>query len=148
MSRTFSPRAFALVAMVAIACQPMPPRSEEPGAPPASGVMITLDRTRYAPGSRVEMRVTNHTSETRGFNPCTRSVERRQGDSWVMVPEPGRVCTMEIWLVNPHGSRAGTTELPAWLPRGTYRLALILTREGGGPPAPTVRALSEPFQVE
>jgi hypothetical protein len=152
----FSPRAFALVAIMAFACQPMPPRSEQTGTPaaPESGVTIVLDRSSYTAGSRVEMRITNHTGGTLGFNACTRSIERRQGDTWVTVPEPGRVCTMQISLLSPHSSRTDTTELPASLTRGTYRLALMLVREntaqgGEAPrtPAATVRAVSEPFQV-
>jgi hypothetical protein len=157
MPRMFSLRAVMLLSTMAFACQPMPPRSDETGPPaaPESGVTIALDRTSYAAGSRVEMRVTNHTNATLGFNPCSRSVERRQGDAWITVPEPGRVCTMELWLLSPHGSRTGTTEIPPSLARGSYRLALTLTREntaegGGAPrtPSATVRAVSEPFQVE
>jgi hypothetical protein len=149
-----NPRAFALASMLAVACQPMPPMSEHPSTStaPHSGVTITLDRTRYAPGSQVELRVTNHTNDTVGFNPCTRIIERRQGDAWVTVPEPDRVCTMEIWLLDPHASRTGRTDLPASLTPGTYRLALVLTRESSGAPpatpAPSIRAASEPFQLQ
>jgi hypothetical protein len=157
MPRTLNRRQLILVSLLTLACRPVPPRSDETTAPitPESGVTITLDRARYSQGSRVEMRVTNHTSDTVGFNPCTRSVERRQGDGWVTVPEPDRVCTMQIWLLSPHDSRAGTTELPGSLARGTYRLSLILTREktaqsGGAPPtpAPTIQAVSTLFEVE
>jgi Big-like domain-containing protein len=114
-----------------------------------SGVTIDLDRNSYPASSRVEMRVTNHTSVPLGFNPCTRSIERREGDVWVIVPEPGRVCTMQISLLRPHESRTGTTELPASLARGMYRLALTLTREdGGAPPARSpIRAVTAPFRV-
>jgi hypothetical protein len=148
-TRTLRTFALALASAAAIACQTVPPGSDTGGgSPPQTGVTIDLDRTSYRAGSRVTMRVTNHTNETLGFNPCTRIVERRQGDSWVMVPEPGRVCTMQIYLLNPHATRTETTELPSWIPRGTYRLALVLTRENAGVPAPTVRAVSGAFQVE
>ena len=141
----------AFASMMAIACQPLPARSDTGApAPGESDVTISLDRTRYSAGGRVEMRLTNHTNATLGFNACTRSVERREGNAWVSVPEPGRVCTMQIWLLRPHESRAATTELPASLTRGTYRLALMLTREDAAQPttSPAIRAVSGPFQVE
>lgn len=142
---------FAFASIAAIGCQTMLPGSDIGGSP-TSGVTIDLDRSSYSAGNRVQLRVTNHTNETVGFNPCTRIIERRQADSWVTVPEPGRVCTMQIYLVSPHGSRTDNTELPAWLPRGTYRLALTLTREttGGAQPTPPamIRAVSGQFQVQ
>jgi Big-like domain-containing protein len=142
-------RTFALASVAAIACQTVPPQSDTGGgSPPGTGVAIDLDRTSYRAGSQVRMRLTNHTDETVGFNPCTRIIERRQGDSWVTVPEPGRVCTMQLYLLSPHATRTETTELPSWIPRGTYRLALVLTRENAGVPAPTVRAVSGAVQVE
>jgi hypothetical protein len=142
-------RTFALASAAAIACQTVPPGSDTGGGgSPQTGVTIDLDRTSYRAGSQVTMRVTNHTNETFGFNPCTRIVERRQGDSWVTVPDPGRVCTMQIYLLNPHATRTETTELPSWIPRGTYRLALVLTREGAGGGGPTVRPVSGAFEVQ
>jgi hypothetical protein len=143
--------AFAFASMMAIACHPLPvPSDTGAPAPGESDVTISLDRTSYSAGSRVEMRLTNHTNAALGFNPCSRSIERREGNAWVTVPEPGRVCTMELWLLRPHESRAGTTELRASLTRGTYRLALMLTREDAAPPttSPAIRAVSAPFQVQ
>ena len=141
----------AFASMVTIACRPMPPRSDTGAPVPGeSSVTIDLDRNSYLAGSRVEMRITNHTSATLGFNACFRSIERREGDVWVTVPEPGRVCTMQISLLRPHESRTATTDLPASLARGTYRLALRLTREDGGAPAqsPAIRAVTAPFHVQ
>jgi hypothetical protein len=142
--------AFAFPSMMAIACQPLPPPLDTGAAARSeSDVTISLDRASYSAGSRVEMRLTNHTNATLGFNPCSRSIERREGNAWVMVPEPGRVCTMELWLLRPHESRAGATELPVSLTRGTYRLGLMLTREDAAAPttSPAIRAVSAPFEV-
>ena len=143
---------FAFASLVAIACQSLPPTSDTggstPPASPAPGVTIDLDRTTYSPGSRVELRVTNHTNETLGFNPCTRSVERLLRNAWVTVSEPARVCTMQLYILNPHASRTEATELPASLQRGTYRLALTFTRENAGAAPATIRGVSRAFQVE
>jgi hypothetical protein len=145
---------FAFASIVAIACQSVPPAQDTGGveAPAPQGVAIDLDRTTYSAGSRVELRITNHTTETLGFNPCTRSIERLLRNAWVSFPEPARVCTMQLYILTPHASRTETTELPASMPRGTYRLVLTFTRESTGPtpptPGPTIRAVSRGFQVE
>jgi hypothetical protein len=142
--------------IIASACQPMSPRADT-GAPPtqespATGVTIDLDRTTYRAGDQVWLRVTNHTADQLGYNPCTRSIERRSNDSWALIVEPARVCTMQLFLLNAHASRTDATDLPSSLDRGTYRIALGFTRETPGvtpqTPASTIRAVSAPFQVE
>ena len=153
--RTLHTFALAL-AITSLACQPMPQQSDtgtpSPQQTPASDVTIALDRTTYSPGGQVELRVTNHTNETLGFNPCTRSIEQRQGESWSLIVEPGRVCTMQLYIIQPHATRNEITDLPTSLERGTYRIALGFTREGPSvtppTPAPAIRAVSAPFQVE
>jgi hypothetical protein len=145
-----------LLVALAIGCQPMPPGSDtgtpSPQQSPASSVTIGLDRTSYAAGAQVQLRLTNHTAETLGFNPCTRSIERRQDDAWSLIVETGRVCTMQLYLLNPHATRTEATELPAGLERGTYRVVLAFTREGPNvtpqTPASTIRAVSAPFEVQ
>lgn len=148
---------FALASAIAsLACQPMPPQSDtgtpSPQQTPSTDVVITLDRTTYSPGSQVQLRITNHTNETLGFNPCTRSVERLQGETWSLIVESGRVCTMQLYLLSPHATRTEMTDLPSTLERGTYRLALSFTREGPNvtpqTPASRIRAVSSTFEVQ
>jgi hypothetical protein len=146
-------RTFALASAAAIACQTVPPGSDTGGgSAPQAGVTIDLDRTSYRAGGQVTMRVTNHTNETLGFNPCTRSIERRQDDAWALILESGRVCTMQLYLLSPNATRTEATELPPTLERGTYRLALAFSRESSGvtpqTPASTIRAVSAPFEVQ
>ena len=149
MSRTI--QFLALASTFALACRSTP-QSDGGTATLASGVTIELDRTTYNPGSPVRLRITNHTNETLGFNPCTRSLERRQGDRWSLIVEAGRVCTMRLYLLNPHATRTEPTELPSTLDRGTYRLVLSFTRETPGvtpqTPAATIRATSPTFEVQ
>ncbi len=151
MPRTASVLTFALASTFALACRPTP----QPGAStatPATGVTIDVDRTSYSAGGRVELRITNHTDRTLGYNPCTRSIERRQGNAWSLIVEADRVCTMQLYLLNAHATRTEATELPATLARGTYRLVLTFTRESAGvtpdTPASTIRATTPTFQVE
>ena len=138
------------------ACSPATPSgdtgSPSPQQSPASGVVIALDRASYSPGSRVELRLTNHTTDRLGFNPCTRSIERRVGGAWTLILERDRVCTMQLYLLEPHATRVESTDLPASLERGTYRLVLSFTRENTGvtppTPAPAFRVVSGEFLVE
>ena len=144
-----------LASTFVIACQPMPPRADT-GAPsgqesPPVGVTIDLDRTSYSPGSQLQLRVTNHTTDQLGYNPCTRSIERRQGEGWSLIVEPGRVCTLQLYLLSAHGTRTDPTDLPATIAPGTYRIALAFTNESPGvnpPTATPIRAVSAPFQVQ
>lgn len=112
----------------------------------AGGATLTLDRSAYAAGGEVTMRITSQSSDTLGYNPCSnRSVERQQGERWVVHPEPDRVCTMEIRFLLPGQTATARTNLPADLGAGTYRIALTLRPENGSAP---VRAVSPEFSVE
>ena len=115
-------------------------------SPPSGGVTLTLDRASYAPGATATMRITSQTRDTLGFNQCSsRAIERQDGSRWVPVPEPNRMCTMELRLLMPNETQTATTGLPATLSAGTYRMVLKLGRQStqGG----EVRAVSTPFRV-
>lgn len=137
------------VLTLAIACQPMPP-SGDTGAPAGqqSGVTIHLDRTSYSAGSQLQLRLTNHTANQLGYNPCTRSVERRAGESWSLIVERDRVCTMQLYLLDAHATRTDPTDLPSSLAPGTYRIVLSFSNESSGAPQTPIRAVSAPFQVQ
>lgn len=125
-----------------------PPASD--GALPQAPVALELDRTQYAAGGTVNMRLVSRGSQPYGYNPCTRTVEQRSRERWVPVAEPDRICTMELRLLAPGETALATTELPDALEAGEYRLALALTQEGSPPDdgAPgRVRATSAAFRV-
>jgi hypothetical protein len=113
-----------------------------------SGVSLTLDKTEYAPGAAAVMTLSSQRSDTLGYNPCSsRSVERDMGGSWVVHPEPNRMCTMELRMLNPGQSQAVPTTLPADLTAGTYRIVMLFQPQGGSSQAAPVRAASAPFTV-
>ncbi len=118
----------------------------------ANGAELSVDKSSYRAGDQVGMRITSTTNDQLGFNPCTRTMERMQGSIWVVQAEPNRMCTMELWLLEPRATRSANTNLPSTLGVGTYRLVLLLSRQRptpAGSPANwgTVRAVSSAFEV-
>ena len=128
-------------------------------AGPARGgarITLELDRTRYAPGGTVNVRIVNHDDAGYGFSACQRIVERRRGGDWFTVAEPVRMCTMMLQLLGARQTVMVETELPAALEAGEYRVAITFSREEGPapgrdtpPPAPAPTPVaSAPFRVE
>ena len=144
-----------LLAALALACRgpalesdtsaaaPVPPIPSP--SMPASAVRITLDRDTYPPSGDVKLTLTNASRRNLGYNACTRVVERESNGTWTAVPEPDRVCTMELRLLAGGETVTEQTDLPA-LPAGRYRLSLRFSDEGGSAGTP-VQASSEPFRV-
>jgi hypothetical protein len=111
-------------------------------------VQLTLDRSSYSAGAITTLTLTNATARDLGYNPCTRTIERQSGGNWAVVPEPDRVCTMELRLLAAGARVTERTDLPDFLQAGTYRMVLRLSDESpppsGGAP---VRATSAPFTI-
>jgi hypothetical protein len=58
------------------------------------------------------------------------------------------MCTMEAWMLDPHGTRSGPTELPASLAPGRYRVVVRMSMERPGDAAASaVNAVSDPIMV-
>jgi hypothetical protein len=134
--------------------QPTSPSASRQDTLPASAdVELTLDKTSYAAAAPVRMTIRSRTADTLGFNPCNRLIERQESARWTKYDEPTRMCTMELWLLEPQATRSATTELPAAIPQGTYRIVLLLSRQKTPPAnAPpnwgTVKAVSASFTVQ
>ena len=116
----------------------------------ADSVTLRTDKSQYRAGEQMTLTLENASASSYSFNPCTRTIEREAGSSWTAVPDEGRMCTMQAWILDPHGTRSGPTELPASLTPGRYRVVIRLTPE---PPSPAsgastaVNAISEPISV-
>jgi hypothetical protein len=131
------------------------PRTDTtPPAPAASAtvrsdsVLLRTDKTQYKAGEELTLTFENKSAASYAFNPCTRSLEREDGASWKPLPDEGRMCTMEAWILGPRASRTGTTELPATIAAGRYRVVVRMTVEGtGSTPASAISAVSDPITV-
>jgi len=167
---------FSLIAAIALACQPSPQpdagstpaagtTTYTPGTPQVissdthsvadtervrtgtEGVSVVADRSSYRRGTVVSLRLTNSTRDTLGFNRCSsRSVERQSGQRWAAIPEPGRMCTMELQLLKPGEVQNISVDLPQNIEPGTYRISISFSRQGSAASAP-VRGVSQAFQV-
>lgn len=126
-----------------------PPRdpSGAAGRIATEAVKLTLDRSSYRAGAQVRLTLANATNRSFGYNACTRAIEQQRDGVWVPFPEPDRVCTMELRLLEANAKVAEQTELPASIPRGTYRLALSVSDESASPGGPQ-RVISPTFTVE
>jgi hypothetical protein len=132
------------------------PSARSDSAPPgaagatarADSVVLRTDKTQYKAGDQMTLTLENRSASSYAFNPCTRSIEREESGAWTAVPEPGRMCTMEAWILDAHGTRSGPTELPSPLAPGRYRVVVRLTVESPqNPPGSAVSAVSEPITV-
>lgn len=123
---------------------------------PADGatnpIAITVDRETYSPGAEVGLRLENRSDSRFGYNACQRRVEREADSGWITIPEPDRVCTMEIRMLEPHSTKADRTDLPGTLTPGRYRLLISFIEEqdaGAAPGEPRrVVAASNVFRVQ
>jgi len=116
------------------------------GLPHAASVRITVAPGAYAPGAMVPFTVSGEGDEEYVWNPCLRTVERPPDPQWVTVDEPGRVCTLEGWILRPGGRTEATTGLPPSLPAGEYRIRLGFSRSAGDHNV-TDYQVSNPFTV-
>lgn len=126
--------------------------SAAPGADSATtrsdSVALRTDKAQYRAGERMTLTLENRSANSYAFNPCTRSLEREENGAWTPVAEPGRVCTMEAWILDARGTRSGATELPSPLAPGRYRVVVRMTMESApGAHGAAVTAVSEPITV-
>src|SRR5262245_12010781 len=130
-----------------------PATKSDTGTSAASGmaktdsVVLRTDKVQYRSGEQMTLTFENRSASSYTFNPCQRTVERESGGSWSAVAEEGRMCTMEAWVLDPHGTRSGPTELPASLAPGRYRVVGRMSVEGPGGVAASVSAVSEVISV-
>ena len=110
-------------------------------------VVLRTDKTQYRSGERMTLTFENRSASSYTFNPCARSLERENGGSWSAVPEEGRMCTMEAWTLEPHGTRSGPTELPASLAPGQYRVVVRMSVARADGVASSVSVVREPVSV-
>lgn len=122
-------------------------RSSEAGITRTDSVVLRTDKAQYRAGESMALTFENRSAARYTFNPCSRTIERTEGSGWTAVDEPGRVCTMEAWILDAHATRSGSTELPSTLPPGRYRVVVRMTMDREGATASAVNAVSDPIAV-
>ena len=125
-----------------------PTRSDSASAQTQTSIELRTDQSRYRAGGAVALTIVNHSATRYSFNPCTRVIERESNGAWSAIPDEGRMCTMEAWVLEPNATRDATTDLPNPLPPGRYRLTIAFTADGQTPPAAATQASSPPITVE
>jgi hypothetical protein len=114
----------------------------------SDSVVLRTDKTQYKAGETLTLTFENRSAASYAFNPCTRSLEREESGGWKPLPEEGRMCTMEAWILDPRGTRTGTTELPATIAAGRYRVVVRMTVEGAASTAASaINAVSDPITI-
>jgi hypothetical protein len=117
-------------------------------SPPAASppVEVRIDKMEYRSGERVALTIVNRGDGQYAFNPCNRTIEQESGGKWAPFEEPGRICTMEVWLIDPGETRTAETTLPRTMGPGRYRLSIAMGRQTP-PAADRPPATSGPFSV-
>ena len=114
----------------------------------SDSVVLKTDKAQYKAGEKMTLTFENRSAASYAFNPCARSIEREDGGVWKALPDEGRMCTMEAWILEPRGTRTGATELPTTIAAGRYRVVVRMTVESpGGAAASAITAVSDPFTV-
>jgi hypothetical protein len=109
-------------------------------------VLLRTDKAQYRAGEKLTLTFENKSGSKYTFNPCSRSLEREQRGSWVAVPDTGSMCTLEAWVLDPHGTRTGDTELDSPLEAGRYRIVVRMTPDAPNA-AGSISAVSDPITV-
>lgn len=123
-----------------------PRRTPSDSAPLTGAIRLRTDRSSYAAGDPMTLTLVNGTTDSYAYNPCTRLLERESGGAWTRIEET-RMCTMIAHILRPRETRVEKTELTSGLEAGRYRIIILLTVEGTGTPAGSVRAVSDPIAV-
>ena len=136
------------------AATPAPRADSAPGSGAVSAtvrsdsVVLRTDKTQYKAGEQVTLTFENKSASSYTFNPCNRSIEREDGGAWTALPDEGRICTMEAWILDARGTRTGTTELPTPLAGGRYRVVVRMMPDSpAASPGSGIAAVSDPITV-
>ncbi|HUQ80276.1 MAG TPA: immunoglobulin-like domain-containing protein [Gemmatimonadaceae bacterium] len=143
--------------IVAVACAPGASKSSSTDTvTPATAstdtrsdsVLLRTDKAQYKAGEKITLTFENRSAAKYAFNPCARAIEHEDAGAWKPVPDEGRMCTMEAWMLEPRATRTGDTELPSTIAPGRYRVAVRMTVEGEGTaPAAAIIAVSDAITV-
>jgi hypothetical protein len=111
------------------------------------GIVVTTDRTSYDQGDPVALTIVNQEDRQFGYNPCTRTLQVREGAAWVEGPESFRMCSREISYLGTGATVLDTADLDLGLLPGEYRLVVVFA-PGGDPTEEAVPGVTNSFEVK
>ena len=109
-----------------------------------AGVAVTVLDSQPRAGQSVRVRFVSAEQGRIYFHPCVRGVERRVAGAWEPLPPELRLCTAQVFVLEPGAEMVQLVDIPADAPPGTLRFLFPSTREGREGQVPMV---STPFQV-
>jgi len=141
-------RAFAVVAATALAACAAEPGPSEPlqRIEEQGPIVATVQAESATPGAVVAVRFMNTVASEFWFNPCERSVQRLEGESWSSPIQEMRLCNSMAYILQPNGERTEDVDVPAGLAPGTYRF--VFTMRTPATPDIAHRPASTVFQVQ
>ena len=134
----------AAVSLIATGCASL--RPYDPG--PGKRVAADVAQSAFAPGESVNVTIAN-LSEVPLFYPdgfCKTELQRRDGNSWVTVSNPGAGCPANHDFLDPGQAVVHEYRLPNGIAEGLYRLA-IPTPMPEEATAPDPQLLTPAFRV-
>jgi hypothetical protein len=77
----------------------------------------------FGDGETIVAVLANRSDDPLGYNLCLATLERRMGESWLKVQrhEPGSVCTLPLYTMQPGGSASLLQAVRPTMPSGVYR---------------------------
>lgn len=118
---------------------------DDPGVLPGGAVTATAITAEARPAGVVEVRFENTGALGYSFNPCTRLVEREEGEGWVALPPELRLCAAVVVELDAGATILDGADVPADAAPGRYRFVFPMLEDVAGGRSVSIR--STPFSV-
>ncbi len=105
-----------LLALDTTACHAAAPAAD------TDTLMLHTDRRIYSAGQEVRLTLNNQLQQPVGVNLCASTLERREKNRWIVVPQPpGEACPMLLRILGPGETDEHGFRFDRALPAGEYR---------------------------
>jgi hypothetical protein len=118
--------------------------AEGSGAVTGTLISASVQVPAASPGAVVSVRFTNQAPHLFAVNTCLRQVERRDGATWVLLPEELRLCLARLDLVPALSALTASADVPGDAVPGEYRFRFSMAP----PTGPAVEITTPAFRVE
>lgn len=99
---------------------------------PADSPLVRVLVDAVAPATDVEIRLTNASATSWGYNTCSSPrLQKREGAAWMDQPDPLIFCTNDVSALGAGVVRTVTYGAPPGLVSGSYRLRYRFVRNDG-----------------